>query len=384
MKKALVILILLALVGGGLFAQTLTVATNIEGGFAVVENGADEMSFSGVAPDFGWVNGAVARFQFDYVNAQGNAGYRLRFQTNAANAGAWNAGLLMHNAWGWIRLFDNMVEFRGGRIWEDQLSSNDPWGFGWSLPGHTYGVTSYIRPIGNLLTIGLGGYSNGEGIWEEAALRFLLGFAVNFDMGNFRTQLFINDGGRDGAGVEDAMHAQVTLSLTPVADIPVFVGARINNLNEFGDYGVMRFYAHVGFNGIQDLALGVGGAFGIASWDDADPFMGFGAWMTFDLGVVMPRLDLYFVNGGEYRYAAGLNPAAEIIDDGSMTFWADQSYLNIRPALQFRVSPNNYFQIGGIFNIDLGDVSAVGRYDGETGVTWGAFVTTRISLPYTF
>jgi len=371
MKKALVILLTLA-VAGGLFAQTLTWSASMEGGFGMLNRGdADDMVFGAVAPQ-NWVNGTRLQLQVDGVCANGNMGFRARFRTNDVDP--MNPNTFFHMGWGWVRLFDGLLEVRGGRLHDVVLATQDPI-FGTYLFNH-HGAIAYIRPT-DTVTLGFGGATgnamNPGVTWEDSGLNLWAGIGLRVPgAAEIRAQLITN---------HNVTNALAGVQITAIDGIPIDVVVRANTLNEFGDEGQFIAHGFVGLNVVQDLGITLAATFGM-SQNDAhdDPFMAFGGWLEFlGLGNVVPRLDAWFVMGGQYDFGYGFNAAGSIIDPRAMTWDSDQSYLNFRPALRFMANPTSWWEVGAIVNVELGDVGAGGGTS-DDALTWGLFTAVRIAF----
>jgi hypothetical protein len=372
MKKALVILLTLAL-AGGVFAQTVNVGGFWEGGVAILNNtGWDEPMFGAVAPN-AWVgDGVRGELRIGGTNADGNAGFT--FWLRASNNPL--AGIFYRQAFGWVRLFDNLVELRGGRIHDDRLAAQDFLAFHWVTNYH--GLVAYITPT-DTIRIGVGAYSpNQWEDWEGAGLALWGGLGVEFGLGEFRTTWRINHA-QAGDNSTDGIFS---LRLRAIDNIPIDASVRLMNVNDFGDAGRIDVQGQVGINLVQDFAITAAAAFS-QSQNDAhdDPYMAFGGWIVYNgLGNVVPRLDLFFVSGGEYNYATGGHASGSVLDYPTATFNGDQSYFSIRPQVQFRATANAWWEIGAIFNIELGDVSAARGTDDDP-FTFGFFTGVRVLFP---
>jgi len=373
MKKALVILLTLA-VAGGLFAQTFTWSGHGEGGFGMLNRGdADDAVFGTVSPQ-AWVNGTRLQVTMDVVNADGNAGVRAMFRANITAPNATGADVFFHQGWGWVNLFDGLLEVRGGRVFDTALSTQDPI-FGTTLFNNQNGFLAYLRPM-DMLTVGFGGFSGTPqdpgATWEEGGLTLWGGLGVNLpDLMSVRAQLTHND---------LVTNALVGVHVTALDFLPISAFIRMHNLQDFGDVGQLFAYAFVGLNLVENLDLNLGAAFGISQVDDTDPFMAFGAWLQFTgLGAIVPRLDAWFVSGAAYGFDQGFAASAANIDWGNATFNSDQSYISIRPAVRFRATPSAWWEVGGLFNIELGDVGAGGGTSDDT-LSWGLFTAVRVTF----
>jgi len=373
MKKALVILLTLA-VAGGLFAQTFTWVGHAEGGFGMLNRGdSDDAVFGAIAPH-AWVNGTRLQLELNGVNADGNAGFRARFRANISGTAAGTNQPFIHQAWAWVNLFDGLLELRGGRVFDTALALQDPI-FGSSLFSNQHGFLGYLRPM-DILTVGFGGFvptaQDPGTTWEEGGLTLWGGVGVSLaGLMEVRAQLNHSD---------LVTNAQVGVQVTALDFLPINAFVRMHNLQDFGDYGELFAYAFVGLNLVENLDLNLGGVFGMSQVDNTDPFMAFGGWLQFTgLGAIVPRLDAWFVSGGEYNFGYGFNPTGSNIDWVQARWDSDMSYISIRPALRFRATPAAWWEVGGLFNIELGDVGAGGGTSDDT-FTWGLFTAVRIGF----
>jgi len=164
MKKALIILLVLA-VAGGLFAQMadgFRITGDVRTGMGLLITDMEETD-----PILGNFSnrdniGARADFWFRYTNPEGVAGFNVRArgdsrrdQNDMLNRGNHaEAGFYINVYEVWFRGFDNMAELRAGRI--DWWRHNTPGGVDWNLDiGAGSGVSVDVRPM-NDLNIGFG------------------------------------------------------------------------------------------------------------------------------------------------------------------------------------------------------------------------------------
>ena len=368
MKKALVILLTLA-VAGGLFAQTLTWNGAFEGGFGMRTMGDEDMIFGAVAPT-NWVSGVRAEIRANFVNADGNAGFRSWIRASGVGTGL-NGNIHFRQGWAWVKPFGDILEFRGGRIHEDVLATQDPiFGFH-SLTG-VHGLVAYVRPM-DMFTIGLGGYSpvdiaNGA-TWEDRGLTIWGGVGVDVpSLLSARVQLNYS---------YDLVNLIAGVKVSALDAIPIDLVVRAMDVTDNNTGRRLDVYGFVGVNMIDNLGITLGGGFSNNTASD-DPFMAFGGWFTYALGNIVPRLDLWYVSGGQYVYGYGFNATGSNIDPGAVTYNKDQVYFSIRPAVQFRATAATWWELGAAINMDLGDATAVGL--AKKGTSIGFFTAARISL----
>jgi hypothetical protein len=231
---------------GGVFAQTVTWGGQFEGGVGALNRGdADNVVFGTVAPQ-AWVDGVRTQLTVDYANAAGNAGFFGRLRAS----GAGDSGPFFHGGWGWVKLFDNVVELRGGRIHDTFFGSHCFIG-NYFLNGT--GLVAYVNPNDNV-RFGAGGFTgntltNGAE-WEGGGLNLWGG--VHFSLPgtlNLRAQLQFSDAVTNG---------QVSLNVTALDGIPITYVMRAMNLNNFNDTGILNNHVYVGLNLVDNLSVTLG------------------------------------------------------------------------------------------------------------------------------
>jgi len=368
MKKALVILLALALVtAGGLFAQTVTWSAQVEGGVAMLNyGGADDHVFGAIASQ-NWVNGHRVQIQADGVNADNTMGFRVRFRTNTIGG---DMTPFFHMAWGWVNVFNGLLEMRGGRVWDTVTNTTTPI-MATELLAHN-GVLAILRPM-DMLTVGFSAFTTDTladaGAWDQAGVGIWAGLGLNLGLVDIRASLRHTDATTD---------ALVGVELSVIENLPIHLQARVWDLQDFGDYGQFAFHGFLGLNIIQDLNITLGAAIGMSQNDAHDDlFMAFGGWLEFlGIGDLVPRVDVWYSQGGAFQLS-GLVPSASVIRYEAMTFNSDQQYISIRPALRFRATASSWWEVGGIFNVELGDVGAAGGTSDDS-LTWGLFTGVRV------
>ena len=358
MKKALVILILLAFVGGGLFAQTVNIQGQFETGIGVLVLEAEDDPTFGLHAPTSAANGVRTQLLFTYTNAEGNAGFLARFRGHPAPT--WN------RAYGWAKFMDGMVEARGG-LWFTDLGTYD-------FSGDEYaktGVMALIRPS-DTITIGVGGYSGSNlpgAAYDDGGLGIWGGLGMNMPgLMGLRAQL---------AFEKDNIDALISANITALDAFPIIATAEFARLDDFADEGVLWTHVNVGLNIVEGLNLNLAGSFGMSMEDDSDPFIAGGAWMTFPMGNMVPGLHAYFVMGGEYSYTGyGLSPRLSTLYHPNMSFNKDHMYVSVTPNVQFRVNNNCMFDVGAVVNFDMGDDAAAGG----DGLSFGAYAALRVNF----
>ncbi|MCL2373624.1 MAG: hypothetical protein FWC65_00075, partial [Treponema sp.] len=413
MKKILVGLLVLAVAGGSAFAQGWTFNGLVSGGLGLFFFEDEDSDTQGrVAPINNDAANTAFRTQLDarFANESRTAGLhlRLRAQGNMPGSAAFGFdedaladilddiaagnphdeldGLLSANnnlaAWfdvaqGWLSFADNMFTIYGGRVDSGFFNSLDRMMIDDS--GEGLGFLALVRPVEGL-TLGFGGFANGAAglnamTWDDTGAQARGTFSARFDADDFRITAGLRNrsdaaaagiGDSRGAGAVGATGAgnpsQAYLSFAWLGDTDMHAAftARFMNLEDFGDIGDMRFYATFAHTGlVENMGLHLGASFGMTMYETAsgvaDPVPHIWAWFAIDYAVtnsVVPRLDVHYVMGGRWNGMQRLHNWS--IRDGA-TFHEDDSFINIRPSVQFRVTPAAFLELGGIFNIDLGE-----------------------------
>jgi len=174
--------------------------------------------------------------------------------------------------------------------------------------------------------------------------------------------------------------AHAGLQLFAIDGIPINTGFSFYNLHDFEDSGIIQGVVTVGLNNLVDnMALGLGSVFGISQSDaHKDAAFGAGTWVTYTMGNIVPRLDLWLFSGMSYNYNA-CHAGWGLVDQTRLTFNSDQMFLHIRPTVQFRASSAAWFEIGCIINLELGDVGAAGGTKDDIA-SFAAFTGVRVTF----
>ena len=354
MKKALVVLLLLALVGGGLFAQ-VTWSGTVNGGLGALKQGDNDLGFGLMAKD-AWVNGVYTQLALTADNDAKTVGFRARIRSQGGTMNHWNNTLptlsqgqnelmnfYVRRAFGYVKGMDGLLEFQGGRIDVSNVAGNDGvWGSNWF---NALGLLAYIYPT-SAFTVALGGYS-GNALsdavtWDGTGLTAYAGLRANLGVADVRAQFRFNK-----ADVRAAATGRFA-----VGPANIGVGAYIQNLQAFADAGRMDFMASAGLNVLEGLDLTLKGIFGMRNDRDGN-FLGVGATGAFAVGNVKPGASVAFISGGTYDYTCGL----AFDQNWWNANWAtDLSYLTINPF----VFLGKNVELGAVINMDLSGTASKG------------------------
>ena len=386
MKKALVILILLAFVGGGLFAQTFAWSGLIEAAVGAISRDADEeVGFGLLTPGTPDLANLWGRLALNYTHADGNSGavfFIEHYGTPVASNVATN--IYFARAYGWFKMFDGFAEFQAGpRTWDRHINPQLV-----HTTSHIIstapGVMAHIFPT-DMLTFGFGVFARGsldEPIgailnatpWEDNPLRLYFGFRANVPgTVDIRGQL-------DYQGDAGGTHAWLSASTNAVQDIPITVGAILTNLNDFGDTGRISANAQVGLNMIDNLALNFG--LGVSNSNVENTDLGFmlGTWLTYTVtDMVSPRIAIFYSQAADYGWAVADTFPWTYMRPAAYTHNGDQSYVGISPRLRLIQRSNNYLEFGAQINLDLGDVPISGS-TADQNMSWHVFATVHASF----
>jgi len=408
MKKILVGLVALALAGGGAFAQGWTFNGLVDGGLGIfilededyVDH--DDMYVAPITRE--GTRGFRTQLVAAFVNESNTAGlnFRIRAQgTNWGLGGIWidyddatgeiedvgfgtNLTAFFDFAFGWVTLFDGLATIQGGRVDNGMFVSQDRM---WNDDsGEGLGLFLILDPIENL-RLGFAGFSRHQ-IYDSPL--FLGGNDSATGVVAFsyvEPDLFRLTGGFRGVGTLGASQAYFSFAYLGMEDMHAAVTARFRNLEEFGDYGIMNFYATLAHSGLVDgLTLHLGGSLGMTMEDerlidgeDVDSNLHIWAWAGVEFalmdGVFVPRLDFHWVSGGHARANGGAQSLhLNTIVDGHTFFDEENSFIRVQPSVQLRVAPNAFTEIGAIIHNDLGDNNT---WVGGNGLNMAAYALVR-------
>jgi len=142
MKKALLVLLLLA-VAGGLFAQ-VTWSGHVYTDF-VTRSRSDGDDDTVDEWGIGWGT-TRARLQGAYRNEAGTVGGTLRLQT-AFNGTNLTNGNLFATAYGWFTMFDKKLKILGGKWYEGEFYEGVNWADETFWENDKYGIAAYVYPV---------------------------------------------------------------------------------------------------------------------------------------------------------------------------------------------------------------------------------------------
>ena len=140
MRKALILLVVFAVVGAAAFADGPTAKWSVGtwAGFGLAGSNL-------VAYDYRLGRGGAVRLGFNYTAADGNAGFNARFQTASPSA---NDGVQVNQINGRAKLFGGMLTVRGGLL-DDYTIATKVWNDYGNTDG-SYGLYFDLAPVAGL------------------------------------------------------------------------------------------------------------------------------------------------------------------------------------------------------------------------------------------
>ena len=230
MKKALIVLLLLALVAGGLFAQ-ITFGGNVQSGLMVASE--DDTTFHVYNPGVG------TRYRFElngnFTNASGKAGANFRFQGRGEP-------LFDNFAHVWVKPLDTLWLYAGrvdANRWETPGAMGQNGGVGGPV-----GLHIRFDPISGL-SLGVGVAPNGGEI-GDASYRFGASYTAT---GLLTAIANINyDGaGNEGDGQTNAAAGVNILALSGLGLSRLGIDASVTNLSKLDTLGTFGFGPRIEF-----------------------------------------------------------------------------------------------------------------------------------------
>jgi hypothetical protein len=343
-------------VAGGLFAQTVTWNGRVNAGLGFISYDGDDSNYFGTINREQEGNGFRAQIDGAFVNQNANAGLRWRLRTGGvADDAAWTSqGVWLQRALGWVNFMDGMFQVEAGRFGWTPYDQLDYLSNGAGLVGNNHGFMAHIVPISGM-SFGVGALTlNSLNAGESENfenVNIFLGFLMNNDLFRVRASFTHRNESEGTTNGQTEFMASAALEL--IDNIPLTFAARISNLQNFGDRGVSLFHFHAGVNIIQDLGLNFLYAYAYSNADaHENAYQRFLFYLTFNMGNLVPRLDINYVQGGNLNAGAGL---------GARTFLAGYNYdserklITVSPSVMFRVTPAAYINVGYLAAVDRSD-----------------------------
>jgi hypothetical protein len=392
MKKALVVLLILA-VAGGVFAQGWTFTGYTNAGIGIFLPDGDAGARARLVSRDAGVAGNRVQFAGAYTSEAKDYGFNFRLRSD-------NVGLALNYGYGWLSGLNGMITGYAGVISNDLLGINTGDLIFDDRGGEGTGLYTVIKPL-SILSVGFGvfGGTNGDGyglkidqntgaygstptrvtnsVWPQQ-LKYSGGVAVTIPetvkfVVNFRNANKVSTISGSAtqfekdAGIGDDAQVAVGANLLMVKGLKASVVGVLNRVEEFGDLGVVRIFETAEYTGVENLTLGLGLWQALVTGDKAkvtfksgtdDPSLSFRGWVYVSYGLlggkIVPRLDLNYLMGGywdnDYRIHAD--------DRFAPNFDSKANLFSVRPSVGFQVTKNAWFELGYIANKFMGDNSS--------------------------
>jgi hypothetical protein len=228
MKKALLVLLFLA-VAGGLFAQ-LTWSGLLYNDFrATLESG-----YTNWGLNFGEMTG---RLQATYRNEAGTFGGRVRLQASVNSA---SLNQLFNVYYGWFTMYEGSLKILGGKWTDGEFYEGAYWVDEYLWSSASYGIQAIYYPLDGL-SVGFGLHSAALATFND--LRYWAGVAYSADnFGVYAQGDFQKD--NINAAVNGYYEAGPVLAALSVA---------LNRLDKFDPNGSITVREAVDFTGVENL-----------------------------------------------------------------------------------------------------------------------------------
>lgn len=328
MKKAIVLLLALAVLGSAAFAQELKFSGYLDTGVAIFDTGANNPKVGLWGDDSGTTT--RLNFQGAYTNENVGATFRLRMQNidngtpyTTTNPGD-HSNVFVNRAFVWANLFDNMAKIQVGKLGD----------YTWASFGNDFGnfdtqtgLQFQVMPVAGLnfgFFLPADGVAGDRVVLEKALKDVAFGASYALDgFGAFRA-------GYDMSAAEKSDMLYVSVKMTAVENLVVVADAKFSNL---GDKDKGSTYLYQGIDYTMDaLNVGIDLEQTLAADSDIKPELAFGPYVEYDMGAFLP--------GFAFTYT---------MQDKASDMW-------FNPYLKHNVGPKALVELGAKFNFgDLKD-----------------------------
>jgi hypothetical protein len=342
------------------------------------------------------------RLNGSYTNEGGTVGAKFRFQAQSNfEAGAFS----LPYAYGWFSFLDKIFTVSGGLVddgtWSSGgaiLNADVDEGLGVLLKinpvsGLNLGAGAYvISPQGggsnNVLVIPAGesGGSTKFSDIDIPANRLKYVFSAGYTMPDtfkavlsFRTKNQTGDTvSRYAAADAEKFASSETAKLVfgahllAVKNLTAVIEAEVDKLESTGvdkDKNNIDFnlYETLGYK-INNLAFGLNAVQYFKSEKDVDHDIGlhFNPWVSYAIGIIVPRLDLNYFLAGKALTSSGTNPLPGSSYHRGVFAYADNgktdnvSVFALRPSAKFNIDKNTAFEVGDLIAFSMGPDGAFG------------------------
>ncbi|MDR2786365.1 MAG: hypothetical protein LBB83_10680 [Treponema sp.] len=413
MKKAMLGVLILA-AAGGLFAQEVKFDGSFNSGLGIVStdtkipDGTGTKTADTKIVPFGADSeqgGYRFRLNGSYTNAESTAGAKFRFQAQSDfSLGAFS----LPYAYGWVSFLNNIFTVNGG------LVDDGTWNSGGAIlnddVGEGLGVLVKISPISGL-NLGAGAYvitPQGSGAnntivvpagdADAAATSKFSGLDIplyrikytasaGYTMpdlfkvtAGFRTANQTGDkvsryADAEKFGSNETSKLIFGAQLLAVKNLTAVVEVSADKLEDSGadkdkDNIDFNFYETLGYK-IGDLSFGLNAVQYLRTEKDVDHDLGLhlNPWVSYDIGPIVPRLDLNYLLAGKALTASGVNSLPGASYHRKVFDYADNgnkdnlSVIAVRPSVKFNIDKNTFIEIGDLIAFSNGPEGAFADAD---------------------
>ena len=366
MKKALIVLLLLAFVVGSVFAQEgLTFSARVMAGLGFWKVGDDDPAWGILTPN-GGSNGMRWNFIANYKNADGTKGVYTYLRSRGAGNGARQFNTMGSNGFhilyaeGWFTAFDGLLKVQGGRMTDSPFGYGDWWGMD-DPTDAAFGLMATVNAT-DKIKFGAGGKGSNITAGDIESVTWFGGFRGDFGMVDARAYF---------AARRDNVEAHVAADIK-LDGITIGLPAYIYGIYKYADNGEFQFFPYVSFSMVKNLAVNLFGHIRITSDDGEDAVVGGMLTVAYTINNIIPRIGIAFLSGGTYAGAAdGLR---ENFWSGGDYYDKGDAYLLIRPAVRCRTSSSSYVDFGVVMTSQIGDNKP------DNALSFGAFVDLSVSF----
>lgn len=332
MKKAIALLLALALVGGAVFAQELKFSGYLDTGIAIFDDGTNDPTLGLWGDD----SGTTTRFnlQAAYTNNNVGATARLRMQNidtgtpSSAAAADHHSTVFINRAFAWATVLDGKVKTVVGKLGDYTWASfgNDIGTFDTQT-----GLQVQIMPMAGLnfgFFLPADGTAADRLLVEDAFKNIDFGGSYSMDgIGSFRA-------GFNMSPLDDSNMAYVSAKITAVENLVILVDAQMDKIGN-DVTGSTYLFQEIDYT-MDALNVGIDLEQTLYADDTKEVKLMFGPYVSYDMGT--------FVPGFVFQY----------------TMQDDLSGMYLNPYVKYNVGPKAVIELGG--KINSGDFSEASRY----------------------
>jgi hypothetical protein len=396
-KKTLLI-VMCVVVGAGLSAQELKWSGYFNTGlgfvFTSVEDADPYLTAFGVdSGQFGY----RFRLNGDYTNADANAGFRFRIQSQAQT----NQLFSLPFVYGWFKPLD-MLTINAG------LVDDGTWNSGGALFNDDVG-----EGIGVLTKLSLGGLDAGVGVYlgstgsgggnnplaglanntiEPEDLKYVVSLGYTME-DVFKIAASVRTSSNTAGGIDMGVtgsnahndEAVLGFKLLAVPKLTAVLEVKADHLYKFSDMGTVFVYETIAYDlGALDVGLNAGQYLNQADQaggSSSDFGLMISPWVSYTINKLVPRLDaLYFMAGKPAYVASAAGGTGSSGGKYNFLNWeayapawdSEYSVIALRPSVKFNLNSNTAVEVGDIVNFEMGPDNA---YSGESRRLTNIFYT---------